>query len=289
MEQIFRKIKKKQSDFSKGFKKIADFFYRDPQVFAMNSAKQAGKLIGVSETTIIRFAYELGYSGYSTLQQDVQNQLFNKSTLSGYLDSKTISDEDIHPTMNLMLQNIQMTRESLQNISHANLDTLVTKLMEADLILSCGVRISHAFASWFAFALDLIRGNSRLYQSSTDDILLRLSELTEESVVVAFSFHRYAINTIQIAKLAKRKGAYVITFTDSPFAPITEYADLVLPIQWRVKSTLDIAPTVFTLMNGIVSAISLRDEKKFQERIKQFDSMDADDLFVQDYLKDEKN
>lgn len=281
MEHIYEKISKKQKEFSKGFNKIANYFYRDPQVFAMNSATQAGALIGVSETTIIRFAYELGYSGYSSLQQDVQNSFFQKSNLSVYLDQKTLDNEN--PIKNLILLDIENIQRTIKQISEADLETVVSKLSKASSILTCGVRTSHSFASWFAFALDLIRGDTRLYQPNIDDVLLRVSELNESSVVVAFSFHRYAVDTIHLVKLAKRQGAYIIAFTDSTLAPITKFADTVLPIQLQIKSTLDVAPIVFTLMNSIVSTVSLKSPTHFQERTKSFDSMEFDDLFATEF------
>lgn len=289
MEQIYQKIKERQSNFSKGFKKIANYFYQDPQVFAINSAKQAGILIGVSETTIIRFAYELGYSGFSALQQEVQEQFFNKSSLSVYLDSKTRDNEEDFLIKDLIMHDIGIIQKTLNQIQEKDLENAVSKLLSSDFILTCGVQTSFAFASWFASALDLVKGNSRLYQPNIDNALLRVNELTNQSVVVAFSFHRYAIETIQISKLAKQKGAYVIAFTDSPFAPITEYTDLILPVQLHVTSTLDVAPVVFTLMNSIISSVSLKDPESFQQRIKWFDSIKTDKLFVKDLARNVTN
>ncbi len=285
MDHIYEKINSQKRTFSKGFNKIANYFLRDPQVFAMNSATQAGVLIGVSETTIIRFANGLGYSGYSELQQDVQQSFFNKSNLSGFLDSKSLDSDSSSPIKNLIFNDINNIQQFISQISEKDLEKVVEKLTEANRILTCGVRSSHSFASWFTFALDLIRGDTRLYQPNLDDVLLRISELDKSSVVVAFSFHRYAVDTIHLAKLAKRQGAYIIAFTDSTFAPITKHADTVLPIQLQVKSTLDVAPIAFTLMNSIISSVSLKSPVHFQERINSFDSIRTEDLFVQDYLE----
>lgn len=289
MNHIYDKINEQKKYFSKGFNKIANYFIRDPQVFALNSATQAGNLIGVSETTIIRFANELGYSGYSALQHDVQQSFFNKSNLSGYLDSKTLDSSSQSPIKNLMFNDIENIKQFINQIPESELETVVNKLSEAKQILTCGVRSSYGFASWFAFTLDLIRGNTRLYQPNNDDILLRISELDKSSVVVAFSFHRYAVDTINLAKLAKRQGAYVVAFTDSSFSPITKYADSVLPIQLQIKSTLDAAPIAFTLMNSIISSVSLKSPVHFQERINSFDSIKTDDLFATDFLEVNKN
>lgn len=284
MKKIYEKISEQQSNFSKGFKKIAAHFYRDPQVFAMNSATQAGKKIGVSETTVIRFAYQLGYSGYSALQKDVLEQLFKKSSLTNYTDKKLkgSSEESIKELMKYDIDNIERL---ISQITEKDLDIIVNKLRESDSVLISGARTSYAFANWFAYALDLIKGNTRLYQPNIDDILLRVSELTKHSTFVCFSFHRYSKETINIAKLVKQRGASVIAFTDSLSAPIIDFADLVIPIQTYSKSTLDLTPVVFSLLNSIVSTISMRNSVSFQKRTEQFDSIEAEDFFSQGYFE----
>lgn len=246
----------------------------------MNSASRAGQLIGVSETTIIRFSYQLGYSGYRELQQDVQQKLFKRSSLSGYLESKTIDQTVEHPIKNLILHEITTIQNVLQEISETELERVVNQLINADEIITCGSQASQSFASWFAFALDLVRGNAKLYQPDIDNVLLRASELTEKSVIVVFSFHRYAVGTINLAKLGKNRGAYVIAFTDSVMSPITEHANIVIPLHLHKKSTLDVAPVMFTILNGIISTISIRQKEEFQKRIDYFDSMKTDGFFA---------
>ncbi|WP_163971135.1 MurR/RpiR family transcriptional regulator [Oceanobacillus halotolerans] len=280
MDKIFNNIKQQQANFSKGLKKTATHFFHDPKVFAVKSAAQAGKQIGVSETTVIRFANEIGYTGYRALQEDVQHHLFQKSSLSDYLEPKITDNPNKHSVKSFMQNDSSTIQAFAEHMSEQDLEMAVTKLAQADQRLVAGVRSSHAMASWFAFALDLILGNTRLYQPTTDDVLLRISDLTKNSVVIVFSFHRYAVDSLHIAKLAKQQGAFVLAFTDTFYAPITDIADLSLHVQLNVKSTLDAAPVVFSLMNGIISSISLRNTEDFQQRVKQFDAMNAEDFFA---------
>ncbi|UCZ52927.1 MurR/RpiR family transcriptional regulator [Bacillus shivajii] len=275
MERIFNTIKEQQPTFSKGLKKIATHFFNDPKIFAVHSAAQVGGQIGVSETTVIRFCYKLGYDGYKALQEDVQYYLFQKSSLLDYAEAKR--SEANHSIKKMMQNDINHISKLIDQLPEKDLEMAVSTIASADRVLVSGVRSSHALASWFAFALDLVIGRTRFYQPNVDDVLLRISELTESSVFVAFSFHRYAVETVQIAKLAKQQGAFVIAFTDSPFSPISEFSDLVMPVQ--VKSTLDAAPVVFSLMNSIVSTISLRNSGTFQERADRFDSIEAQEFF----------
>jgi len=280
MEGIYQKIAEHQSIFTKKFQKISSYIYHEPEIIAANSATEAGKTMGVSETTVIRFCQTLGYPGYRALQEEVQKHLFQKSSLTEYVEDKAIDGSQNQPIKGLMANDLEAIQQTMRQISEAHLETAVTKIAAADKVLVAGIRTSHALASWFAFSLDLIMGNTRLYQPNVDDILLRMSALSDQSVVVAFSFHRYAIDTIRLAKLAKQQGAFVIAFTDSPVSPITGHASLTLRIPFHEKSTLDVAPAAMSLANSIVSAISLRNADQFQKRATLFDSIQGQDFFA---------
>lgn len=277
MEAIYKKISEQQNNFSKNLQKITSYLYNEPKIFALHSAAEAGKRMGVSETTVIRFCQQLGLSGYRALQAEVQQHLFQKSSLSDFIEEKSVEDDERQPIKRLMTNDLDAIQKTMEQIPEVHLETAVEKLSNADRVLVSGLRASHALASWFAFSLDIIIGNARLYQPNVDDVLLRVSELTAKSVVVVFSFHRYAKDTIHIAKLARDEGAFVIAFTDSHVAPIAKYADLLLPVQ--LKSTLDVAPAVMSLANAIVSAISLKNAEQFQKRAERFDAMNGEDFF----------
>lgn len=146
----------------------------------------------------------------------------------------------------------------MERISEEDLDEAVLKLSSADQVFVCGVRSS------YAFALDLVIGKTRLYHSNIDNILLLMSELSKNSVMVVFSFHRYIIETINIARLAKQQGLFIIAFIDSSPSQITEFSDIALSIQLNIKSTLDATPIVFSLMNGIVSKITIQNYELFK-------------------------
>jgi len=279
MEDIFKKMEEKQAKFTKGFKRVAELLNTNPKLFAMNSAADVGKQIGVSETTVIRFCYTLGYEGYTKLQENVRKSLFNKSSLGEYLEAKVGVNED-NIFKHTMRNDIKNILELMNYICVEDLEKAVNVLSNSDRILVSGIRSSHAMASWFAHALDLVIGNTRLYHNDLDDILLRVGELSEQSTLVVFSFHRYSMETINIVKLAQQQDVFVIAFTDSRLSPITEFADLVLSVQLNIKSTLDVAPVVFILMNSIISSLSLQNSEGFKSRIKKFDAINTMNLFT---------
>lgn len=280
MEEIYKSIAKQHPFFSKNMQKITSYLYDEPNIFAIYSAAEVGKKMNVSETTVIRFCQKLGLSGYRALQTKVQQHLFKRSSLSDFMEDKSMEQESHQSLKRLMTKDLELIQQTMKRTSEVHFETTIDKLSKADRILVVGVRSSYALANWFAFSLDIVIGDTRLYQPNVDDILLRVNELTHKSVVVVFSFHRYAKDTIHIAKLALEQKAFVIAITDSTMAPIAKFAHLLFPVQLNPRSTLDVAPAVMSLANAIVSAISLKNADKFQERVQRFDAMNGKDFFI---------
>lgn len=279
MDKIYQKLSEERDSFSKSLQKIASCVYDDPNLFAIYSAAEVGKQIGVSETTVIRFCKKLGYSGYSALQEEIRKHLFQKSSLTDFKEEKSIETDGKTSVNKLMLKDMESIQKTMDKIPDASFEKAVDQLAAADRVLVTGARMSYSLASWFAFSLDIVVGGTRLFQPGMDDILLRVSELTRKSVVVVFSFHRYVKETLHIARLAREQGAYVIAFTDSPMSPIAGCADLLLLIQLKYTSTLDVGPVVMSLAKAMVSAISLQNESQFNERVQRFDAINGEDFF----------
>lgn len=272
MKDYQMKIKQCYPQLSRALKKVADFLLEEPNVFAVKTAGQVGKEIGVSETTVIRFTYALGYQGYSELQKEIQKVVFEmKSSLDTYQRGKCEKNSSeclFTQVMNQDRENILITHN---HINTADFHKAVDKLTAANKILAAGVRLSHAMAHWFTFTMDIIRGNVSMFRPDTDDAILRVSELDEQSVFVAFSFHRYAAETIKLAQVLREKGVFVIGITDSPVAPIGKHADLVLLVNVSTNSTLDVAPACFSLLNSLCSAVTLKMPEQFEERRQRYE------------------
>lgn len=282
IDTLKTQVQEKYNLFSKGLKKVSNHFLTKPEAFAMNSAEQVGNEINVSETTVIRFCYALGYSGYSTFQKDVQDQLLNKhSSLFEYHLMKNEMDSDRDFSKKIMQKDAEIINQTAEKLSKKDFQKAVDQLANSDRILVSGVRSSHAMAHWFSFTLDLIRGNVRLFRPDIDDLILRIREMDKNSVFVAFSFHRYAIDTINMAKEAKRLGAFVVGITDSEVSPIREYADVLFTVKLPRKSTLDVAPAVFSLMNALIAGVSVKNSDLFKKRMESYEQLHFHNFFIE--------
>ena len=265
---------------SSGQKKVAKYLLSHSHTFAVSSAQTLGKEIGVSETTIIRFCYSLGLSGFTELQKLIRNQLiFESSSLNEYHSSKLEVANQPNFMAQVMEQDIVSIKKTINNLSNDDFTKAVDKIVAADSVLISGHRLSFSAAHWLTFTLRLVKDDVHLYRPDTDDIFLQLNKMTENSVFIAISFHRYVKETVKITEMAKKKGAFVIGVTDSDLAPIAESADVLLPVSTNRTSTIDTAPVLFSLLNSLVAGVSIKDEQKFKERKTKYDAFIQDDFF----------
>lgn len=274
------KVKEIFATLSTGQKKVAKYLLDHPHEFAIHSAQEIGEVVGVSETTIIRFCYSLQLKGFSELQKIVRNQIFvEKSSLNEYYSSKKQVMNEPNFLESVMKQDMTNIKKTIENLSKEDFLHVVKRLSEADYILISGLRSSFAAAHWLGFTLSIVRDDIHFYRPDIDDVFLQLNKMSENSIFIALSFHRYMKETIKLTKMAKEAGAFVIGITDSELAPIADFSDVLLPISKSRVSTIDTAPVLFSLLKALVAGVSLYDEKAFKERKAKYDSFNEDEFF----------
>ena len=281
MANFQERIKEKYPILSKGMKKVGKYVIDNPQEIAMHSASQLGQKTGVSETTVIRFCYALAYSGYSELQREVRTYLIlQKSSLDKFQAIK----EELAQEPQFFSRSIQQTQYHIQEmkekINEADLQLTVNRIYHSDRVFVTGFHTSFSMAHWLSFTLNIVHGNVQLIHYGIDDINHIFSGLTEDSTLIAITFHRYTSITLRLAEAAKKQGAFIIGITDSELSPIGEHADILLPIGLSTLSTIDSAPAVFTLMNAIVAGVSLIDKDKFLEKKNEYEKFNPGNFLI---------
>ncbi|MBD8005193.1 MurR/RpiR family transcriptional regulator [Bacillus norwichensis] len=285
MTTFIDKIKLKYHTLSSGHKKVGKYVLDQPQEVAMKSASELGKVIGVSETTVIRFCYALEYSGYSELQIEVRKYLiFHKSSLHYY---QAVNSEDSSPS-NFFVKSMQRDQEYIhaviEQMNEEDLYRVARRIYDSTNILVAGVRTSFALANWLSFTLNIVKGNSHLIQPGVDDINYLLSNIDNQSVFIGITFHRYSSMTLDLAELAKKQGAYVIGITDSVLSPLNEFSDIILPINLSTSasatSTIDIGPAVLSLINAIVGGVAIINKEEFKRRREEYEKFNPGQFLI---------
>lgn len=276
------RIHEQYNQLSKSQKKVALYVIDHPKRVAMASAQEVGVTIGVSETTVIRFCYSLALSGYAELQKMTREQLFSQeSSLTTYQESKLALEQEPHFFEKVMEQDQRYIMETMKQIKEADYETAIERLSTAETVYVLGLRSSYTAANWLSYTLGLVRGNVQLLRPETEDVVQTLSQMNDHSVVIVISFHRYLKETIQIAQLAHKQGAFMIGITDSLLAPIHAFSDVLFPMYSPNKSTLDATASLFSFMNAIVAGLSVKEKESFEERQKSYRSISSDFLFVE--------
>ncbi|MED4017791.1 MurR/RpiR family transcriptional regulator [Sutcliffiella cohnii] len=263
------KTKEKLPFLTKGLKKVANHLLEDPMVFATHPAKKVGSIIGVSETMVIRFCNQIGYSGYSDLQKEVRENLLNLSR-DAYHQKETENIES-KKFLHSMLDDLSLLKQNIDRIDEAAMGEAIELIIDSEKILVVGYYHSFSFAHWFSYNLNLVKGNADLYRPENDADLLDF--LPENSCLIIFSFYRYALDTIRIAEAAKSKGIKIIAITDSWTSPITEFADIVISLFTSDhKTLLNKGPVTISFMNSMLFEVIKRMEGhgKIQPTYKYF-------------------
>lgn len=267
---------------SKSQKKVATYVLDHPRNIAMSSAQEVGMEIGVSETTVIRFCYSIGLSGYAELQKNIREQLlFRESSLHTYQQTKLELEQKPHFYEQVMEQDCRAIAETIKQINEKDYEKSIDILSKAETVYVLGLRSSHAAASWLSYTLGLVKHDVRLIRTESEDVIRTLSAMSDNSVLIAISFHRYLKETIQIAELAREQKAYVIAITDSLLAPIHAHSDVLFPIYSPNKSTIDATASLFSFMNAIVAGVSVQEKENFEQRQKSYQTLKSDFLFME--------
>ncbi len=273
-KNILNQMQNGIATFSKSQKKIAAYILEHYDEAPFITAAKLGKLVGVSESTVVRFASELGYGGYPEMQKAIAEVMRSHltaaqrvSVTSGRLENGDILDYVLTSDMN----NI---RSSMEQIKRAAFEKIVDALVGAKHIYIFGVRSSASLASFFGFYLNLISPNVHNVRASTSSELFEeILRIDEGDVFVAISFPRYSKRTLKAIDYAKNRGATVIGLTDRPSSPIAVAADLCLTALSDMASFVDSLVAPLSVINALLVAISMKKQEDIVETLEQLEQI----------------
>ncbi len=269
---ISQRIKNASHTFSKGQKKIASAILNDYDKAAYMTAAGLGRYVGVSESTVVRFAGALGFEGYVEFQRAVQELVRTRLTPNQRIEitKQRIGRGDVLDSV--MESDIGKIRYTLDTLDKEAFYKSVDSILSAKNIYIIGARSTGVLASMLDYNLSMIFDNVKLVpSSSTEEILEHMFSISENDVLIAFSFPRYSTRMVNAVKYAKSRGAKVIAFTDSEISPIAEYASFLLTAQSDMASYMDSLVAPISIINAIVVEITGRRES---EITKRFDNLE---------------
>ena len=273
-KDLFSLINEKLDGLSKGQKLIAEFILSQYEKAAFMTAQKLGKTVGVSESTVVRFASELGYDGYPALQRGLQDLMRNKLTAVQRIEvtSGQMSNDDVlERVLNLDIDRI---RRTLEETSKEDFNSAVDKIVSCNTIYIMGTRSAASIASFMNYYLSLIFPHVKLVQSTTtSELFEKIMRIDEKDVMIGISFPRYSKQTMRALKYAKNNGANVIAITDSKNSPLAKYADNLLLARSDMASVVDSLVAPLSLINALIVAVSIRNVDRVTQTFEKLEKV----------------
>ena len=260
--------------FSKGQKLIANYILQSYDKAAFMTASRLGKTVGVSESTVVRFAVELGFDGYPSMQRTLQELVRNKLTSVQRIEvaNDRIGNQDVVSTV--LQADIDTLRKTSETLDRREMNESVELILQANRIYIIGVRSSTAIADFLNFYFRNIFENVSLVSStSTSEMFEQMLRVGKGDVVIGISLPRYSSRTVKTMQYAKDCGAATIAITDKPDAPAGKLADHVLVAKSDMVSIVDSLVAPMSVVNALIVAVSRRREEQVSTTFKNLERL----------------
>ena len=254
---ILTVIQENMSTFSKGQKRIANYILESYDKAAFMTASRLGKTVSVSESTVVRFAAELGYDGYPSMQRSLQKMIRNRLTSVQRIEvsNDRIGDQDL--LSSVLQSDIEKIRLTLEEVDRQSFDRAVDAIVSARKIYIMGVRSSASLATFLSFYFNLIFDNVISVAANTaSEVFETMLRVGAEDVVIGVSFPRYSSRTVQAMSFARDRKATTVAITDSEASPLAPICKYTLKARSDMASFGDSLVAPLSLVNALLVAVS---------------------------------
>lgn len=270
---LMRVIQAKFTRLSKGQKMIADFILKHYDKAAFMTAAKLGQNVGVSESTVVRFAIELGYEGYPELQKSLQELVKTKLTAVQRLELTNDLVDEENALKSVLKADMENIRTTMEKVNQKTFDAFVDTIVDANKVYIIGLRSSTALSEFLGFYLNLILNNVLVLHHGMSDIYEQLLHLGEGDVVIGIGFPRYSIKTVQVLKFARGRGAKIISLTDSLLSPLASVSDLTVIAQSNMASFVDSLVAPMSIINAIIISVGLKRRQSVTEAFSKLEEI----------------
>lgn len=262
------------SGLSKGHKRIADFIKNNYEKASFMTAAKLGKTVGVSESTVVRFASHVGFDGYPELQKHLQELVKSHLTSVQRMEvaANRMGGDDI--INDAFAADAEMLKRTREGVSREDFFGSVAAINKAHKIYVLGSRSSASLASFAAFYLNYLCDNVVLIDtSSNSEMFEQMFRISEQDVCIAISFPRYSNQTINALSFAKSRGATIISITDGEMSPIAQYATYLLVAESSMVSFVDSLVAPLSLINALIAACAKENDGHVCENLGELEKI----------------
>jgi DNA-binding MurR/RpiR family transcriptional regulator len=260
---LLNRINSNYSSMSKGQKLLATYITDNYDKAVFLTAAKMGDTVGVSESTVVRFATFLGYRGYPEFQRALEELVRNKlnSVQRMEVTYGRISQSKILET--ILQGDADRVKTTLEKIDHNAFDIAVSTILEAENIYVVGIRSCAPLASFLSFYLNLMFDNVRqLTTNSSSELFEQMVRISAKDVIIGISFPRYSLRTLKALEFASSRNAKVITLTDSVHSPMNLYSSCNLIADSDMASIVDSLVAPLSVINSLIVALCMKKQKE---------------------------
>lgn len=256
-QELLQRLNHSGKRLSKSHRRIAECIVTHYDKAAFMTASKLGEYVGVSESTVVRFAAALGYDGFPQLQKALQELIRHRLTATQRLEMT--GDMGHAQVLNKVLKtDIQNIRTTLDELDLATFDAVIESILQARNLYVLGLRASAPLAEFFGHYLNFIFPNVHTVTSGVSDVFEQITRISDEDVLIGISFPRYTSHTVKAMKFARSRGATLIAITDGPLSPLHAEANLCLMAKSDMASFVDSLAAPISLINALIVALSQR-------------------------------
>ena len=284
---IITRINEHYGKMSKGQKAISAFIYDHYDQAVFMTAAKLGETVGVSESTVVRYATYIGYNGYPEFQRDLEDWVQNKINSVQKIGAKYGKSSQYEILTSVLQADMEKLQDTIHNLDPVAFETAVDIILEAKTVYVMGVRSCEPLADFLHFYLNMIRGNVVLLKTtSVSETFEQMIRIDEKDAMIGISFPRYSMRTLKAMEFANDRNAKVITITDSVHSPMNLYSSCNLLARSDMVSIVDSLVAPLSVINALVVAMCLKRPEDVKKNLKNLEEAWNN---YQVYLNDEIN
>lgn len=271
---LLKIIEERMPSFSKGQKRIASYILEQYDKAAYITASKLSEIVGVSESTVVRFAIELGFDGYPDFQQSLQALMRNRLTSFQRMEVSNQLIGNGNVLEKVLVSDAERIRRTLDATDRNSFERAVEKIVSAKNVYILGVRSSSYLAGFLNYYLRMIFDNVKLLQTTSgSELFEQLLPIGEGDVMIAISFPRYSKRVVTAVEFAKGRKANIISLTDSSLSPLAPLADELLVAQSDMASFVDSLVAPLSIINSMIVALSRRKQEELDSRLRELETV----------------
>lgn len=284
---VITRINEHYGKMSKGQKAISAFIYDHYDQAVFMTAARLGETVGVSESTVVRYAMFIGYNGYPEFQRDLEDWVQNKINSVQKIGAKYGKSTQSEILTSVLQADIEKLQDTIQKLDPVAFETAVDIILEAKTVYVMGVRSCEPLAEFLNFYLNMIRGSVVLLKTtSISETFEQMIRIDGQDAMIGISFPRYSMRTLKAMEFANDRNAKVITVTDSVHSPMNLYSSCNLLARSDMVSIVDSLVAPLSVINALVVAMCLKRPEEVKSSLKDLEEAWNN---YQVYLNDEIN